>query len=270
MRNLIKKILKESAGVSFDVREWSKVLWDKIYDAASNEEDRVIVDGYDYPEIYEKFPVDYFVIDFYDEFTGYDVKKSGYDKDGYYVVLLYIQPKILNIGSPYRLDTALNHELKHAYQDYMRVSKGGTNIDNTKESKEFYTDDFIGLLNSGKRGTIKNILKYYYYLSNLERDAYLENVYDRKGNYEEIVRDILNKNFSDFIPYTNDPIGYMLYGQRRKLLDNEWSEVTQLDIPLLKKFKNPDDFINYSSNRLKKQAEKIIKKINKLKYIHNK
>lgn len=254
--NLKESLLRESAGVSFVVREWSQVLFDKIMEAYRNGEDRVILDGYEYPNIYERFPVDYFVVDFYDEFTGYDVKKSGYDKDGYYVVLLYIQPRLLSSTNNYTLDTALNHELKHAYQDYMRISKGSTNIDNTKESKEFYTDDFIGLLNShNMNGPIKTILKFYYYLSNLERDAYLENVYDKNPEYERHVREVLNTDFNNF---------------NTEMLQHNWNYVSKLNIPLVNRFKTPEEFVSYSEKRLKSEAEKIIKKINKLKYIHNK
>ena len=256
MKSIIRKILKESAGVSFVVREWSQVLFDKIMEAHRNGEDRVIIDGYEYPNIYERFPVDYFVVDFYDEFTGYDVKKSGYDKDGYYVVLLYIQPRLLSSVNNYTLDTALNHELKHAYQDYMRISKGGTNIDNTKESKEFYTDNFIGLLNSrNMEGPIKTILRFYYYLSNLERDAYLENVYDKNPEYERHIREVLNTDFNNF---------------NTEMLQRNWDDVSKLNIPLVNRFKTPEEFVSYSEKRLKSEAEKIIKKINKLKYIHNK
>jgi hypothetical protein len=256
MKKLIKEILNESAGVSFEVREWSDIVYNEII--SSSNRDRIIIDGYDHYGTYEKFGIDYVVIDFYDEMTGYDPKKSGYDKDGYYVVLLYIQPQIVDGQTRYDLKSALNHELKHAYQDFMRQSKGHSNIDNTKESKEFYTDDFIGLLNSKNLdGPIKTILKYYYYLSNMERDAYLENVYDENPEYEKIVRKVRATDFDEFKYRTNSTT-----------LNDNWERINQLDIPLLKKFKRPNDFIDYSNNRIHNEAEKIIKKINKLKYIH--
>ncbi len=255
MKKLIRNILEESAGVSFVVREWSDIIYNEIMSTSNR--DRIIIDGYDHYDTYEKFGIDYVVIDFYNEITGYDPKKSGYDKDGYYVVLLYIQPQIVDGKVQFDLKTTLNHELKHAYQDFMRQSKGHSNIDNTKESKEFYTDDFIGLLNSRNLdGSIKTILKYYYYLSNMERDAYLENVYDENREYEKIVRKVLATNFDEFKYRTTSTLG------------STWEHIGKLDIPLLKKFKNPNDFIDYSEKRLKNQAEKIIKKINKLKYVH--
>jgi hypothetical protein len=257
MRKLIKQILNESAGVSFEVREWGDIIYNEVL---SSNEDRIIIDGYDHYDTYVKFPIDYVVIDFYDEITGYDPKKSGYDKDGYYVVLLYIQPQIVDGKSKFDLKSALNHELKHAYQDFKRVSKGHPNLDNTKESKEFYTDDFIGLLSSkDNKGPIKTILKYYYYLSKLERDAYLENVYDGNTEYEKIVRKVLNTDFKRFLD-NNGPTSQ---------LSNNWESISKLDIPLLKKH-DAESFVKYSEKRLKDEAEKVIKKINKLKYIHNK
>lgn len=259
MKKLIHNILlNESAGVSFEVREWSDIVYNEIM--STNNRDRIIIDGYDHYETYQKFGIDYLVIDFYDGITGYDPKKSGYDKDGYYVVLLYVQPQIVDGQANYDLKSALNHELKHAYQDFKRQSNGHTNIDNTKESKEFYTDDFMGLLNSRNlEGPIKTILKYYYYLSNLERDAYLENVYDQNPEYEKTIRGILNTNFNDFKS-----------GPKPTTLDSNWEYISKLDIPLLKKFDTPEEFIGYSETRLKSEADKVIRKINKLKYIHNK
>lgn len=256
MKKLIHNILlNESAGISFEVREWSDIVYNKII--STNNRDRIIIDGYDHYDTYQKFGIDYIVIDFYDDITGYDPKKSGYDKDDYYVVLLYIQPQIVDGQTNYSLKSALNHELKHAYQDFRRLSTGHSNIDNTKESKEFYTDDFIGLLNSKNLdGPIKTILSYYYYLSNLERDAYLENVYDQNPEYEKTIRYIFNTNFNNF--------------KLTSTLNSNWEFISKLDIPLIKKFNTPEDFIDYSHTRLKNGANKIIKKINKLKYIHNK
>jgi hypothetical protein len=45
---------------------------------------------------------------------------------------------------------------------------------------------------------------------------------------------------------------------------------TAYDIPFLKKFKSPIEFIDYSSEELRSKSIDMIKKINKMKYIHNK
>ena len=252
-----KKPLNEVAGISFEVREWSNIVHDEILNNPE-EKVRIIIDGYDYPEAFNGFPIDYLVIDYHDTMTGYITEYSGYDKDGNYVVVLYIQPELVQGGSNYSLKTALNHELKHAWEDYNRVSKGLPNLDNTKESKDFYNKDFISLLsNVSMGGTIQWILKYYYFLSKLEQGAYLENVYDGNYTYEDLVRRITTEDFE----------GY----KDRFDLDVNWNLInTKYNIPFLKKFKSPIDFIDYSAKELRSRALKMLKKINKMKYIHGK
>ncbi len=252
-----KKTITEAAGISFESREWAKIINGEIL-KNPNEKERLIIDGYDYPEAFKSFPIDYVVIDFYDKLTGYGQEHSGYDKDGNYVVLLYIQPKVVGGGGGFNLRTVLNHEMKHAWDDYNRISKGLPSIDNTKENRELYNKDFILMLSDKNiRGPIKELLKYYYYLSELEKTAYLENVYDGNLNYEKIIRDISSKDFEPF--------------KERFDLDINWHLMnTAYDIPFLKKFKSPIEFIDYSSEELRSKAVNVIKKINKMKYIHNK
>ena len=250
-----KKTITEVAGISFESREWAKIINDEIL-KNPNEKRRLIIDGYDYPEAFKGFPIDYVVIDFYDKLTGYGQEHSGYDKDGNYVVLLYIQPKIVSGVGGYNLSTVLNHEMKHAWDDYNRLSKGQPSIDKNKENRDLYNKDFILMLSDKNvRGPIKELLKYYYYLSELEKTAYLENVYDGNLNYEKIIRDISSKDFEPF--------------KDRFDLDINWHLMnTAYDIPFLKKFKSPIEFIDYSSEELRSRAIDMIKKINKMKYVH--
>ena len=252
-----KKTITEAAGISFEARKWGEIIYNEIMNNP-DEKKRLIIDGYDHPEAFNGFPIDYVVIDFYDKLTGYGQEHSGYDKDGNYVVLLYVQPKLLQGQGGYSLKSALNHEMKHAWDDYNRLSKGLPSIDNTKETKELYNKDFILMLSDQNvRGPIKELLKYYYYLSKLETTAYLENVYDNNPVYEKIVREIASKDFESF--------------KDRFDLDVNWHLMnTAYDIPFLKKFKSPKEFIDYSSEELSSKAVKMIKKINKMKYIHGK
>lgn len=249
--------INESAGISFEPRKWGDIVYDEIT-SNPQEKTRIIIDGYDHPNAFEKFPIDYVVIDFYDKVTGYSQEHSGYDKDGNYVVLLYIQPKLIQGQGGFSLKTVLNHELKHAWEDYSRISKGYPNIEQTKESREFYTKDFIKLMsNQSIVGPIKDILKYYYYISNLEKGPYMENVYDENIEYEKVIREIMSKDFEQF--------------KDRFDLNVNWHLInTNYDIPFIKKFKSPTNFIDYSSSYLKKRALKILKKINKMKYVHKK
>jgi hypothetical protein len=252
-----KKPINEAAGISFESREWSDIIYNEIM-KNPDEKTRVIIDGYDYPETFDKFPIDYIVVDYYDRLTGYDVERSGFDKDGNYVVLLYVQPQLVDGQREYTLKSALNHEMRHAWEDYNRVSRGRPNIDQSKESRDLYTKDFINLMADNKiMGPIKDVLKYYYYLSKLEVGPYLENLFDGNSAYEDMVREIATKDF--------DPL------KERFDLELNWNKIiTNYDIPFLKKFKTATDFIDYSANELRKRANKTIKKINKMKYVHGK
>ena len=252
-----KKTINEAAGISFEARKWGEIVYNEII-GNPNEKKRLIIDGYDHPEAFDGFPIDYVVIDFYDRLTGYGQEHSGYDKDGNYVVLLYIQPRLVQGQGGYDLRSVLNHEMKHAWEDYNRLSKGLPSIEQTKESQDLYNRDFILMLSDQNiMGPIKEILKYYYYLSDLEKSAYLENVYDQNKVYERVLRDIAGKDFNEF--------------KDRFDLDINWHLMnTAYDIPFLKKFKSPIDFIDYSAEELRSKALKMIKKVNKMKYIHKK
>ena len=252
-----KKTITETAGISFEARKWGEIIYNEIMDNP-NEKKRLIIDGYDHPEAFDGFPIDYVVVDFYDRITGYGQEHSGYDKDGNYVVLLYIQPRLVQGQGGYDLKSVLNHEMKHAWEDYNRLSKGLPSIEQTKESQDLYNRDFILMLSDQNiRGPIKEILKYYYYLSDLEKSAYLENVYDQNKVYERVLRDIAGKDFNEF--------------KDRFDLDINWHLMnTAYDIPFLKKFKSPIDFIDYSAEELRSKALKMIKKVNKMRYIHKK
>ena len=252
-----KKPINEVAGISFESREWADIIYDEIM-SNPEEKTRLTIDGYDYPEAFDKFPIDYVVIDYYDKITGYGQDYSGYDNDGNYIVHLYVQPKLVMGQGGYTLKSALNHEMRHAWEDYNRRSKGLPSIDDTKESKELYNKDFIHLMSDDKVvGPIKDILKYFYYLSKLETGPYMENVYDQNPAYESLVRDIATKDFESF--------------KDRFDLELNWHLInTNYDIPFTKKFKSATDFIDYSSKELRKRTNKVIKKINKVKYVHGK
>lgn len=258
MKSLIKKILlHEVAGISFAVRNWTETIYPLILEL-DDSEDSIIVAGEDYPELFEDFSVDYFVIDFNDWINGYLEKTSGIDKDGYYVVHLSILNRFRK--DPY-LKTILNHELKHAYQDWQRQSKNYPGLGETKESKEFYTVDFIKVLTDKiKVGHFfKNILKNYYLLSDLELNAFLENVYDedRLNPYKDMVFKLKNYDISKSAQYENP-----------NKLQSDWQTLLQLDIPFLKKYKTYQDFLNASTKYFNQKADKIIRKINKMEYVH--
>lgn len=257
MKNLIRKILSEAAGVSFDARVWTPIVVEKLRDLPKNEV-RVIIDGYDYPEEFERFAVDYIVIDTNDWTNGYLDETSGYDKDGNYVIHIMVLNQFRN--HPY-MDTIINHEMKHAYQDWQRRRKGYEGIFATKEVKELYTGDFIKVVKDkiDVGPFFKDILTKYYLLTDLELNAFMENVYDRDrlNNYKMMVSQLKNYDTSRSI-----------YHENPGKLEKNWQTLKSLDIPFVKKYKSYTDFLTKSTEYFRKRSQEILKKINKLEYIH--
>lgn len=253
----MKNKIVESAGVSFEVREWANIVYHLLDDLDDNEP-RLIVDGMEWPEQFEKFSVDYFVIDFNDWTNGYLDETSGYDKNGNYVVHIMVLNQFRH--HPY-MKTILNHEIKHAYQDWQRRSKGHEGIFATKEVKEVYTGDFIKVVKDKiKVGEFfKDILKKYYLLTDLELNAFMENVYDRDifNDYKKMV-----KNLTQF-----DAMRATRYLDSEDL-EKDWQTLLKSDIPFLKKYKTYSDFLTASTKYFKERGQEVLKKINKLEYVH--
>lgn len=255
IKKVIKNVIKESAGISFEVRAWADVIYDLLM---GNNEQRLIVDGQDYPELYENFSVDYFVIDFNTWVNGYLDKTSGYDADGNYVVHIMVLEQFRNHNY---MKTILNHELKHAYQDWQRIRKGYPSIANTKESLNIYTDDFIKAVKDRVNigSFFKDILKGYYLLSNLELNAFMENVYDRDmiNDYKKMVYRLKDFN-AHRATYYEDP----------NILGRDWETLISLNIPFLKKYKDYNSFLLNTTKYFNKRSDDIIRKLNKMEYVH--
>jgi hypothetical protein len=253
----MKNKITEAAGVSFEVREWANIVY-HLLDGIPDSENRLLVDGQEWPEQFEKFPVDWFVIYFNDWTNGYLDGTSGYDADGNYVVHIMVLNQFRH--HPY-MKTILNHEIKHAYQDWQRRSKGYEGIFAAKEVKEVYTEDFIKVVKDRiKVGEFfKDMLKKYYLLTDLEMNAFMENVYDNDqiNNYKRMV-----KNVTQFdalkATYYEDP----------DRLEKDWQTLLSVNIPFLKKYKTYDEFLKASTKYFKERGEEILKKINKLEYVH--
>jgi len=252
-----KNIIKESAGVSFIVREWADIIFQLLKELDPSEP-RLIVDGQDYPKQFQEFSVDYFVIDFNDWTNGYLDETSGYDKDGNYVVHIMVLNQFRK--QPYML-TILNHEVKHAYQDWQRRSKGYEGIFNTKEVKEVYTGDFIKIIKDkiSVGNFFKDILKKYYLLTDLELNAFMENVYDRDviNDYKKMISQLTNFDALRATRYENPT-----------LLEKDWKVLKSSNLPFLKKYNDYNSFLSASTKYFNKRSEEILRKINKLEYVH--
>lgn len=253
----MKKRITEVAGISFEVREWSNIIY-HLLDGLDDSEPRLIVDGQEWPEQFEKFSVDYFVIDFNDWTNGYLDQTSGYDADGNYVVHIMVLNQFRH--HPY-MKTILNHEIKHAYQDWQRRRKGYEGIFATKEVKNIYTDDFIKVVKDRiKVGPFfKEIFKKYYLLTDLELNAFMENVYDKDklNDYKRMI-----KGLTDYDAFK------ATYYEDPNELGKDWQTLTSLNLPFLKKYKNYTDFLTSSTKYFKNRSQEILKKINKLEYVH--
>ena len=53
-----------------------------------------------------------------------------------------------------------------------------------------------------------------------------------------------------------------------KILKNDWSLLINMDIPFLKKYKNYNSFLKKSNEYFKTRSEEIIRKLNKMEYVH--
>jgi hypothetical protein len=221
--------------------------------------DSIEINGKDFPDAYEDFKVDKWVITNSNRIE-YDHRKSGYDKDGNYVV--YLNMPMLSIGG-----SALVHEIKHAYDDWNRMSKGAPPIRAGWEIKNIYTPDFEKLILGGSfklNPMLHPIIRYYYLGSKLETPAYLENEYDNTymtGSYRDTAKKMMNFKASNFLNKK---------GQPAKGLQESWTElITNYDIPFFRKFKNVVDFLKYTEKHFNKRGRNILKRIDKMRYVHD-
>jgi hypothetical protein len=137
----------------------------------------------DFPEAYENFSVDTFKVNFKPIGAyAYDQDNSGFFGDDYVITLIVDPTKI------YKIDVSIiNHEMKHAYQDFKRYENKSIGIKDSNFIKNMYTDDFgkfvVMFFNGrGQDDTLMKILYLYYIFSNVEQTAFLENIYDEGPN----------------------------------------------------------------------------------------
>ena len=303
IRQILKEeLLNERAGISEIVRKWVKIIkevvneeqeayrsqqtskketkdskyddpfyWeDEKYSAYGKKEttyepysysfqryeplNEVIIHGDEFPEVYEEFPVDIWVIKNSNRIE-YDHYNSGYE-EGLYVVYL-------NMPISFISESALNHEVKHAYDDWNRIKSGGKPIKDTWEIKNIYTKDFEKLIlgGRGKFPQLSNVIHNYYMASKLETPAYLETDYDRGGiDYKNVGLSLKDFNIKNFFKKDGRPASG---------LEKEFAELQKYDIPLFKKFNNVVDFLNWTKKYFNKRGDDIFRRVTKMRYVHN-
>ena len=222
--------------------------------------DKIEINGNDFPEAYKDFKVDKWVITSSNRIE-YDHSKSGYNEGGEYVV--YLNMPMSAIGG-----SALVHEIKHAYDDWNRMSRGAPPLRDGWEIKNIYTADFEKLVLGGSfklSPMLHPIIRYYYLGSKLESPAYLENEYDNSGlggDYRGTAKKLMNFKASN---YTDKK------GRPAQGLQKSWDElIKNYDIPFFRKFKNVLDFIRYTEKYFNKRGRDIMKRIDKMRYVHDK
>ena len=249
LKIFIERKIITMTGICFESRVWSNIITNILIESTK---DKILIKGKDYPEAYKNFSVDFFIISTKGSDNFYDELLSGY-KNGNYIVYLRI-PNQYSFGKK----TILNHELKHAYEDWQRQKKGFPGLRDTKESLEIYTKDFEKLLKNGY-GHIRpfyDVFKAYYWTFNVEGSALIENVYDDTVNYENELISITKRDFT-----------FPDVSLKRK--QSSWNVlVANANIPLLKKFQTPQQFLDKSNIVLKKKANKILRRVRKMKFVY--
>jgi len=246
------QIITELQGISPQARAWSYILKNIIDKVKTS---HITIDGTNYPEVYQHFPVDIFYIDHNEKYHNggaYDEHKSGYDKNGKYCVYLQIGTK--------EITPTLNHELRHAFEDYKRISNNATRLSKTKEATQFYNKDFEKIV-TGEIGIyvepFHSILTALYLTSKLEESAYSETAYDIGDRIIPAIKDILQRNYlknmdDDFI------------------VERRWRQLKErVNIPILNKFDDYLSFIQWADKVIQRRAIKIYKKLIKVKYLSN-
>lgn len=253
---LVKKIISEVGGISMESRSWSEILISEIKNSGG---ENFIINGKDFPKVYEKLPIDKFKIKFIPIGAySYDQDNSGIIGDQYTITFI-VDPRFLNKINV----SVMNHEMKHAYQDFKRHENKSVAIKDSNFIKNMYTDDFGKIIikfsqNPLSNDTLLKILYLYYILSDVEQTAYLENIYDElttdtKFSFGSGV--IMGMKLLDRIDFTD-------------LNQKTWEEMIQSNIPFIKKFKSKEEFAKYSERYLRKLSDKFRKKINKMKYLN--
>lgn len=242
---------------SFEEVPWYEIneSWTGGYNIPKLE--KIVINGKDFPEAYENFKVDRWVINDSNRIE-YDHWKSGYNEEGEYVV--YLNMSMFSISH-----SSLVHEIKHAYDDWNRMSRGAAPIRDSWEIKNIYTKDFEKLVLGGSLKVSQQlhpIIRYYYLGSKLETPAYLENEYDSSvDSYRDIAKKLINFKASNYLNKKGEPA---------KGLQESWENLLiDYDIPLFRKFPNVVDFLRYTEKYFNKRGRDIIKRIDKMRYVHD-
>lgn len=250
--------INELHGISFDARVWTPVIKSRLrlantYIKNGKEVPDLTIIGREYPKEYKSFPIDQLKAVVNPEYingAAYDEQNSGYDQNRNYVVHM--------VFGPYADDSAVNHELRHAYEDFMRNSKGSKSIKQTKEATLLFTGDFEKLMmTSGKPyEPYHSLFRGLYFTSKIERSAYSDTVYDDNMPVIKIIDDIIKKSNIEDILKINP-----------KMLEINWNRFkSSFKIPILDKFNDYMSFLRWVTDEIQYKGKISLKKLRKVQF----
>lgn len=253
---LVEEIINELQGISFSARIWQPILDNAIRSSKDNQ--NMTIEGKSHSKEYNMFPIDFihFVVDKrYGEGAGYDEEKSGYDQDNMYHVYFVFGPKANS--------SSINHELKHAYEDFQRMSKGYNPMKLSKETRTLFGKGFESFMLEGDLDDyqpISTLIKGLYYTSKVERSAFSDTVYDNP--YKNNVIDYI----SHLMHYANE--SFLLKKYKPGYLEKQWKIIKKkYNILILNKFNKAQDFIKWACNEIQYKGTKTLKKLRKVQYL---
>lgn len=243
IKNIISEsnILQEVAGISHAARVYTDIIYDRLKNNPSESE--FTIRTKEYPEKYKEFPVDNVHIK-KDKYTTYDEHKST-------LTDIYITIGLSNDEN--ELKSMINHEMKHAYEDFLNRKSSGKGMSEKKHVKKLFTEDFYDVLKNPRAYdmTIYMLFYFYYTISKVEQSAVLENIYD---------------NFTRM--FDQAYLSLKRFKWDSKISDDTWKKLKMMNIPLISRFETGEEFMKASENFLINEFEKFKKKINKMKYVH--
>lgn len=259
---IFKQILREQAelkelfGVSFEARIWNSIIRSQLrlgntYIKNNKPLPDLTIHGKDYPKQYQVFPIDIlhiYINPKYVNGAAYDENKSGYDENKQYHVYLHFGPSAN--------ESAINHELRHSYEDFMRMSQGGTPMKNTKEGMLIFGGDFEKFYMQGRgKEPFHSLLMGLYLTSKIERSGYSETVYDNDAPAIEMIKSSI-KN-ADYASHWTYP----------EILKSRWDEIKkEYRVPIFDKFNDYESFIKWAVDEIQYKGEKSLKKLQKVKF----
>ena len=256
---LAKEILNELHNVSFDSRVWTSIMLKQTRSAAEmvdKKEKYINIRCSDYPNEFRVFPMDWINITIRPGYptASYDEQKSGYDNNGEYQSYFVFGPGHVQ-------ESAIHHELRHAYEDFMRMSKGEPGLTKSKEGRELFSGDFENFMLSGKTyGPFNKIMTGLYYTSKIERSGYSETVYDGGYDSGDVTQHIK-------WAFTNSSLSNIQREYKPKDLEIWWNELKKIyRIPIFDKFKDYLSFIKWAEDEIRYKGERSLKRLRNVGY----